>query len=89
VIWIIWYNYGVKEVSYLIEDFIHDIPNIILWVVFFLTITIAIILSYILNYHWKFLDTKLVKKGRKLYFVVLIILFVITVFSLIVFQISK
>jgi predicted PurR-regulated permease PerM len=78
-----------EEISYLIEDFIYDIPTIFLWIAFFLTTIVAIILSYILNYHWKFLDTKLVKKGRGLYFTVLVILLLVAIFSVISFQISK
>ncbi len=78
-----------QEISYLIEDFIYTIPVKLLWIVFFLTVLSAIFFSYILNYHWKFLNTKLVKKGRRLYFIVLTVLLFIAVFSLISFQISK
>jgi hypothetical protein len=78
-----------KDVSFLIEDFVYDIPAKWLWLIFLIVVILISILSYILNYHWKFLGTKQVKKGRRLYFSVLAILFLIAVGSLISFQIYK
>jgi len=77
------------EIAYLIEDFILAISGKYLWLIFFLVITVVIIFSLILNYHWKSLDTKLVVSGRRLYFGVLFLLLFIAVWSLISFQISQ
>jgi len=78
-----------KEVSYLVEDFVYDISAKWLWLIFLVVVILISVLSYILNYHWKFLDTKQVKKGRRLYFSVLIIFFLIAIGSLISFQIYQ
>jgi len=89
-IFCLWYNFDInkmKNTGDLILEIVNNIPSLYLWLLFLVVIIIVVVFSFILDYHWRTLHTKLAMDGEKTYFTGLFILILISLASLIIFGI--